>query len=65
MPSLSYRVWKNGPRWYWEIFDATRNLLASGEAETSVEARVDALLAGLPWITQRRPEDLDPTSIRH
>jgi len=44
---LSYRVEENGNAgWSWEVVSLTRGTVASGVADSEIEARADALRAG-------------------
>jgi hypothetical protein len=40
----SYRIWTNPDRWHWEV-KADSKVIAGGDADTSVQARVAAILA--------------------
>ena len=47
-PALEYRILpNNGSGWYWEVVTQDREVIARGVAETHVQARVDAMIAGV------------------
>jgi hypothetical protein len=44
MVQYSYRIWTNPDRWHWEV-KADSKVIARGDADSCVQARVAAILA--------------------
>lgn len=51
-PGLSYRLWRDGTHWRWQLLRA-REILASGAEGTSIAARIAA------FETCRRQQQLE------
>jgi hypothetical protein len=43
-PIFAYRIWRRGPKWYWEVILEGSSVLSSGIANSSVTARASAML---------------------
>ena len=42
-PILEYRIWQRGAEWHWQVMSKLKDVLASGIANSSAAARIDAL----------------------
>jgi hypothetical protein len=60
MATLRYRVRAGTPKWRWDVLDDTGEVLASGAADTDLEARAAAMQEAVRLADEPSPEIASP-----